>query len=104
MLHGENTDKQITDLQQQVNIMQYVADTREKFLNDYNQTVAKLFRRVPQFQQRCSKEIKHIEEIEEQRVRLKQNVIGKQQMHLKTVIFERDNLQMELDDAFAQIE
>jgi len=48
--------------------------------------------------------MKHIEEIEEQRLRLKQNVIGKQQMHLKSVIFERDNLQMELDDAFAQIE
>ena len=25
-------------------------------------------------------------------------------MHLKTVVFERDNLQMELDDALNQIE
>ena len=31
-------------------------------------------------------------------------MIGKQQLHLKSVIFERDNLQMELDEAFSQIE
>ena len=35
---------------------------------------------------------------------LQENVIEKQQLHLKMVVFERDNLQMELDEAFQQID
>ena len=31
-------------------------------------------------------------------------MIGRQQLHLKSVIFERDNLQMELEEAFEQID
>ena len=85
--------------------MQYVADSRERYLDDFNQTVAKLVKRLPnQMVQKCARELKHFEEIQEQRKQLKDNVIGRQQMHLKSVIFERDNLQMELDEAFNQIE
>ena len=58
-------DKQVTDLQQSLNLLQYVADHRERYLEDCIQTVQKVFRRVPNLQQRCGKEVKHLEEIQD---------------------------------------
>ena len=37
-------------------------------------------------------------------MQLRQNIIGKSELHLKSVIFERDNLQMELEEAINQID
>lgn len=102
---GEAMDKTIADLQEQVNLLNYVADHRDKFLDDAITTFKKVTRRLPNaVLQKCAREVQHIEEIQDQRKQLKQNVISRQQMHLKSVIFERDNLQMELDDALNQIE
>jgi len=80
-------------------VLQYVADYRERYLEDCVQTVQRVFRRVPNLQTRCGKEVQHLEEIQEQRKKLKENMIVGQQMHLKSMLFERDNLQMELDEA-----
>ena len=44
---GEAADKEITDLQQQLNVMQYVADCRERYLDDAVQTFQKTMRKVP---------------------------------------------------------
>ena len=97
-------DKTITDLQQQLNVMQFVADSRERYLDDAISTAQKVIRRLPSAVQRNQKESQRIEEIQEQRKKLHDNMIGRQQMHLKSVLFERDNLQMELDEALNQIE
>ena len=58
-------DKAVTDLQQNLNVMQYVADCRERYLDDAIQTVQKILRRIPQSQQRYAKEVQHIADIQE---------------------------------------
>ena len=60
-------DRTVTDLQQQLTVMTYVADCRDRYLDDAIQTVQKIVRRIPSNQQsRHSKEMQHIEEICEQ--------------------------------------
>jgi len=46
----ESMDKKLSDLQQQLNVMQYVADNRENQLEEAIQTALKLIRRFPQSQ------------------------------------------------------
>lgn len=50
------------------------------------------------------KETEKFEEIQKQKKTMENNIRGKQELHIKSVMFERDNLQMELEDALGQIE
>lgn len=51
-----------------------------------------------------AKENEKFQEIQNQKKTLEKNIRGKQELHIKSVMFERDNLQMELEDALGQIE
>ena len=57
-------------MQQQVNMLQYVADNRERYLEDLMQLIQKVFRRIPNLQARCGKEVKQMEELQDQRKKL----------------------------------
>ena len=81
-----------------------MADVREKYLAETLQVFARCLKRLPKVAQVCKNDCKRVEEIQKARQALQENAIGKQQLHLKSVVFERDNLQMELDEAFSQIE
>jgi hypothetical protein len=48
--------------------------------------------------------MKKLEEIDEQKKNAEKNVALRQELHIKSVMFERDNLQMELEEALGQIE
>ena len=87
-----------------MNKITYVADMREKYLSETLQIFNRCLKRFPKIQTSCKNDVQRINEIMNGRDNLYRNVIGKQQLHLKSVIFERDNLQMELDDAFQQID
>ena len=60
---GQQLDKQVHDLQQQVNVLQYVADHRDKYLEDSLQLLQKVMRRLPSPQTRFAKESKQMEEL-----------------------------------------
>ena len=40
-------DKSVSDLQQQLNVMQFVADSRDRYLDDAIATAQRLVRRLP---------------------------------------------------------
>ena len=48
--------------------------------------------------------MKKLEEIDEQKKNAEKNVAFRQELHIKSVMFERDNLQMELEEALGHIE
>ena len=96
---SENNDRDLRSLQEQLNVMSYVADTREKFLTEALQTAARVLNKTPQANSRFARDIQRIQEIENQKLQLKQNLIGKSELHLKSVVFERENLAMELEEA-----
>lgn len=48
--------------------------------------------------------MKKLEEIDEQKKNAEKNVALRQELHIKSVMFERDNLQMELEEALGHIE
>jgi len=43
-------DKAVSDLQQQLNVMQFVADSRDRYLDDAIATAQKVIRRLPSAQ------------------------------------------------------
>jgi hypothetical protein len=51
-----------------------------------------------------SREITKFEELLAQKKAVEQDIKLKQELHIKSVMFERDNLQMELEEALGQIE
>ena len=101
---SETQDQEQAQLQEQLNKMTYVADVREKYLAETLQVFNRCLKRYPKIQTSCKNDVQRVEEIAKGRQNLLENVIGKQQLHLKSVIFERDNLQMELEEAFQQID
>jgi hypothetical protein len=90
-------------MNEQVNKHVYLADMREKYFNEVC-TIIKLIFKKTKASSTLSKEIKKFEDFVEQKKSVESNIVKKQELHIKSVMFERDNLQMELDQALSQIE
>ena len=84
--------------------MTYVADTREKFLTDALLTSNRVLSQLAKRDSKYARDLQKISEIEKQRKQFTQNMVGKTELHMKSVLFERENLQMELEDAFEEID
>ena len=101
---SETFDKSQRTLSEQLNVMTYVADTREKFLTDALLTSNRVLAQLAKRDSKYARDFQKIAEIEKQRKQFTQNMVGKTELHMKSVLFERENLQMELEDAFDEID
>ena len=69
----------------------YLADMKDKFYNEMTQLVTRILKKVvsPKL---LAKEIEKFGEVQKQKKTLENNMRIKQEIHIKSVMFERDNL------------
>jgi peptidoglycan hydrolase CwlO-like protein len=99
----EETDEEQARMQDQVNKHVYLADMKDKFLTEISQVALRVIKKAGN-QSKYQKEVQQLAEINNQKKQLENNIRGKQELHIKSVMFERDNLQMELEEALGQID
>lgn len=101
----EDFDSQKSELLDRINKLTFVIDINEKFFNEMQLQITKISKK-PQVAQKCSTELNKIFEV----LKNKQQMIeslkmeGNSELQIKSILFERDNLQMELEEAMNQID